>query len=125
MVFTSFSSLYHKNIKNLDILSKILEKIIEGLVNESTMDDKTFKRLVNKKFEEEYSKKQNREKNILAIFNKKRSIATEQLCFPKRKEVIKMINELQPASKPVTHRTLYYTIVFSKFIGLMIFVLKY
>lgn len=47
-----------------------LEKIIEGLVNESTMDDKTFKRLVNKKFEEEYLKKQNREKNILAIFNK-------------------------------------------------------
>lgn len=47
-----------------------LEKIIEGLVNESTMDDKTFKRLVNKKFEEEYTKKQNREKNILANFNK-------------------------------------------------------
>lgn len=47
-----------------------LEKIIEGLVNESTMDDKTFKRLVNKKFEEEYTKKQNREKNILSIFNK-------------------------------------------------------
>ena len=46
-----------------------LEKIIEGLVNESTMDDKTFKRLVNKKFEEEYTKKQNREKNILSIFN--------------------------------------------------------
>lgn len=58
---TSVSEGYYKDF---------LEKIIEGLVNESTMDDKTFKRLVNKKFEDEYAKKQNREKNILSVFNK-------------------------------------------------------
>lgn len=58
------------NMINEDYYKDFLEKIIEGLVAESTMDDKTFKKLVNKKFEEAYSKKQSREKNIQSIFNK-------------------------------------------------------
>lgn len=59
-----------------DYYRDFLEKIIENLVAESTMDDKSFKKLVNKKFEEAYSKKQSREKNIQSIFNK--SIDTYQ-----------------------------------------------
>lgn len=59
-----------------DYYRDFLEKIIENLVQESSMDDKTFKKIVNKKFEESYSKKQNRERNIQAIFDK--SIDTYQ-----------------------------------------------
>lgn len=58
------------SVYNEEYYREFLERIIENLVMESTMDDKTFKRLVNKKFEEVYSKKQNREKNIQLIFNK-------------------------------------------------------
>ena len=64
------------SVVNEDYYRNFLEKIVENLVFESDMDDKTFKKIVNKKFEEAYSKKQNREKNIQSIFNK--SIDTYQ-----------------------------------------------
>jgi len=49
---------------------KYIEQFITRLVEESTMDEKTFKKFVNKKFEEEYAKKRNRDKNIQSIFEK-------------------------------------------------------
>lgn len=47
-----------------------LERIIEKLVLESSMDEKSFKKMLSKKFEEEYAKKKNREKKIQDIFIK-------------------------------------------------------
>lgn len=55
---------------NDTLYKEYIEHLIKRLVEDSTMDDKTFKRIVNKKFEEEYNRKKNREKNIHAIFEK-------------------------------------------------------
>lgn len=47
-----------------------LERIIEKMVMESSMDEKSFKKMITKKFDDEYTKKKNREKNIQNIFIK-------------------------------------------------------
>lgn len=56
--------------KNEEFYKDYLEHLITRLVEDSTMDEKSFKKIINKKFEEEYLKKKNREKNIHAIFIK-------------------------------------------------------
>lgn len=55
---------------NDNFYEEYLSHLIKRLVENSMMNDKTFKRIVNKKFEDEYIKKKNREKNIHAIFVK-------------------------------------------------------
>lgn len=47
-----------------------LERLIEKMVADSSMDEKSFKKMLSKKFEDEYNKKKNREKNIQNIFSK-------------------------------------------------------
>ena len=47
-----------------------LERLIEKMVSESSMDEKSFKKMLTKKFDDEYTKKKNREKNIQNIFIK-------------------------------------------------------
>lgn len=57
--------------KNSDNVYRLfLERLIEQMVNDSSMDEKNFKKMLTKKFEEEYNKKKNREKNIQNIFMK-------------------------------------------------------
>lgn len=56
--------------KDEEFLKKYLEGIIRQFVEESSVDEKSFKRLINKIFEEEYAKKKSREKNIQQIFMK-------------------------------------------------------
>ncbi len=56
--------------KDEDFLRKYLEGIIRQFVEESTVDEKSFKKMINKIFEEEYAKKKSREKNIATIFMK-------------------------------------------------------
>lgn len=72
---TAFVNYQLFNSMNLSYVNEeyyhaFLDKIIENIVAEGGTDDKTFKKMVNKKFEESYAKKQNKEKNIQAIFNK-------------------------------------------------------
>lgn len=57
-------------IKDEEFLKKYLEGIIRQFVEESSIDERSFKKLLNKLFEEEYAKKKNREKNIQQIFIK-------------------------------------------------------
>lgn len=59
-----------KKYDNPNIYREYLEKIIEKIVAESSMDEKNFKKMLTKKFEGEYLKKKNREKNIQSIFIK-------------------------------------------------------
>ena len=59
-----------ENSRDDNVYKIFLEKIIEQMVNDSTMDEKSFKKLITKKFEDEYNKKKNREKNIQSIFIK-------------------------------------------------------
>lgn len=56
--------------KDEEFLKKYLEGIIRQFVEESSVDEKSFKKLMNKIFEEEYAKKKSREKNIQQIFMK-------------------------------------------------------
>ncbi len=73
---TTFFLEYHllntcaENSTETNVYKIFLEKIIEQMVNDSTMDEKSFKKLITKKFEDEYNKKKNREKNIQSIFIK-------------------------------------------------------
>ena len=62
-----------------NVYRTFLEKIIEQMVNDSTMDEKSFKKLITKKFEDEYAKKKNREKNIQGIFIKSCDNYTKQV----------------------------------------------
>ncbi len=57
-------------LKDEEFLKKYLEGIIRQFVEESSIDEKSFKKMLNKLFEEEYAKKKNREKNIQQIFIK-------------------------------------------------------
>lgn len=57
-------------LKDEEFLKKYLEGIIRQFVEENPIDEKSFKKLLNKLFEEEYAKKKNREKNIQQIFVK-------------------------------------------------------
>lgn len=56
--------------KDEEFLKKYLEGIVRQFVEESTVDEKSFKKMLNKLFEEEYAKKKTREKNIQQIFMK-------------------------------------------------------
>lgn len=47
-----------------------LNRLIEKMVVTSSMDEKSFKRMITKKFEDEYNKKKIREQNIQNIFLK-------------------------------------------------------
>lgn len=47
-----------------------LERLIEKMVSDSSMDEKNFKKMLSKKFEDAYNKKKNREKSIQNIFSK-------------------------------------------------------
>lgn len=70
--FINYQLLHQENLNSSteDYYRSFLEQIIENLVKDSSMDSKTFKKIVNKKFEEAYLKKQNKKKNIQAIFYK-------------------------------------------------------
>lgn len=57
-------------LKDEEFLKKYLEGMVRQFVEESTVDEKSFKKMINKLFEEEYAKKKNREKNIATIFIK-------------------------------------------------------
>lgn len=59
-----------KDKKEDNVYRIFLERLIEKLVLESSMDEKSFKKMLTKKFEEEYTKKKNREKSIQNIFLK-------------------------------------------------------
>lgn len=59
-----------KKYDNPNIYREYLEKIIEKIVAESSMDEKSFKKMLTKKFEGEYLKKKNREKSIQTVFLK-------------------------------------------------------
>ncbi len=57
--------------KSTDNLYRLfLERLIEQMVDDSSIDEKSFKKMLTKKFEEAYNKKKNREKNIQNIFMK-------------------------------------------------------
>lgn len=60
----------NKKDSNDNIYKLFLERIIEKMVLETSMDEKSFKKMLTKKFEEEYTKKKNREKSIQNIFIK-------------------------------------------------------
>ncbi len=49
------------------------------MVLESSIDEKAFKKMVNKKFEDEYSKKKTREKSIQNIFAKAQDNYNKQI----------------------------------------------
>lgn len=68
-----------KDYNNPNIYKEFLEKIIEKIVSESTMDEKSFKKMVTKKFENEYSKKKNREKYIQSVFLKTQDNYNKQI----------------------------------------------
>ena len=59
-----------KKPKDENVYRAFLERLIEKMVIDSSMDEKSFKKLITKKFEDEYTKKKNREKNIQNIFFK-------------------------------------------------------
>ncbi len=56
--------------KDSDFWKNYINKVIEYIVYESNMDEKTFKRIVNNRFNEVKEKKNNRDKNIINGFNK-------------------------------------------------------
>lgn len=56
--------------KPIDFWKLYINKMIEYIVNESNMDEKNFKKLVNNKFSDELTKKHGREKNIINGFEK-------------------------------------------------------
>lgn len=59
-----------KNKSETNVYRVFLERLIEKMVAESSIDEKNFKKMITKKFEDEYSKKKNREKNIQNTFIK-------------------------------------------------------
>ncbi len=70
MNYHLFSESNSFSLKDEEFLKKYLEGIIRQFVEESPIDEKSFKKMLNKLFEEEYAKKKNREKNIQQIFLK-------------------------------------------------------
>jgi hypothetical protein len=71
--FISYQTLNRaSNLKEKDesFYKEYLEHLVTRLIEDSTMDEKTFKKIINKKFEDEYIKKRNREKSIHSIFTK-------------------------------------------------------
>lgn len=70
---------YYKINKNSNAYKDFLDRFIEKLVSESSIDEKSFKKMITKKFEDEYSKKKNREKNIQNIFLKTQDNYNKQI----------------------------------------------
>ena len=68
----------YKNSKN-NTYKDFLDRLIEKLVTESSIDEKSFKKMITKKFEDEYTKKKNREKNIQNIFLKAQDNYNKQI----------------------------------------------
>ena len=68
-----------KKNKDNNPYKMFLEKIIEQMVLESSIDEKAFKKMVTKKFEDEYNKKKTREKNIQNIFIKTQDNYNKQI----------------------------------------------
>ena len=69
----------YKDNKNNNIYKDFLDRLIEKLVSESSIDEKSFKKMITKKFEDEYTKKKNREKNIQNIFLKAQDNYNKQI----------------------------------------------
>lgn len=69
----------YKNNKNNNTYKDFLDRLIEKLVSESSIDEKSFKKMITKKFEDEYTKKKNREKNIQNIFLKAQDNYNKQI----------------------------------------------
>lgn len=70
--FLEYQLTKNYNIDKLEnnIYKEFIEKLIEKMVLEYSIDEKSFKKMITKKFEEEYNKKKSREKNIQNIFIK-------------------------------------------------------
>ena len=69
----------YKDNKNNNVYKDFLDRLIEKLVSESSIDEKSFKKMITKKFEDEYTKKKNREKNIQNIFLKAQDNYNKQI----------------------------------------------
>ena len=67
--YQSFLNVINNNLED-NQYKLFLERLIEKMVTDSTMDQKSFKKMLTRKFDEEYSKKKNREQNIQNIFIK-------------------------------------------------------
>lgn len=61
---------YNKISSEGNTYKEFIERLIEKMVLEYSMDEKSFKKMITKKFEDEYNKKKTREKNIQGIFLK-------------------------------------------------------
>lgn len=70
---------FYKINKNNNSYKAFLDRLIEKLVSESSIDEKSFKKMITKKFEDEYTKKKNREKNIQNIFLKAQDNYNKQM----------------------------------------------
>jgi len=77
--FLNLQLLNEKKSSDSNPYKAFLERIIEQMVLESSMDEKAFKKMVTKKFEDEYSKKKTREKNIQNIFLKTQDNYNKQI----------------------------------------------
>lgn len=77
--FLNLQLLNEKKNNDSNPYKAFLERIIEQMVLESSMDEKAFKKMVTKKFEDEYSKKKTREKNIQNIFMKTQDNYNKQI----------------------------------------------
>lgn len=77
--FLNLQLLNEKKNNDSNPYKAFLERIIEQMVLESSMDEKAFKKMVTKKFEDEYSKKKTREKNIQNIFLKTQDNYNKQI----------------------------------------------
>lgn len=70
---------YNKVKSEGNIYKEFIERLIEKMVLEYSMDEKSFKKMITKKFEEEYNKKKTREKNIQNIFLKTQDNYNKQI----------------------------------------------
>ena len=60
----------YKDETNENVYKIFLDRLIEKMVQDTNVNEKNFKRMITKKFEDEYDKKKKREISIQGIFNK-------------------------------------------------------
>ena len=60
----------YKEEDNENVYKLFLERLIEKMVQDTNVNEKNFKKMLTKKFEEEYAKKKKREITIQTIFDK-------------------------------------------------------
>lgn len=60
----------YKDDENENVYKLFLERLIEKMVQDTNVNEKSFKKMLTKKFEDEYAKKKKREVSIQGIYNK-------------------------------------------------------